>query len=89
MTQQHTELSQAEIEQIAQQLNDWAHTLAPRQEAMLVDLLAKAGGDVFGHDAANSISADDADVSSSQLSPLEMRDYRQAIIGIFSSQATA
>jgi hypothetical protein len=71
------------VQGFARKLNEWAHTLDERNQAMLVDLLAKAGGDVYGHDAANTIGADQNEVSSSELSPLELRDYTNAVLGIF------
>jgi hypothetical protein len=78
-------VSREAIDDFARRLSDWAHTLDERHEAMLVDLLAKAGGDVFGQPLSDTISDGDRGVTSSELSPLELRDFARAVTGIFNA----
>jgi hypothetical protein len=73
------------IQDFAQRLGAWAQTLTERQQAMVIDLLAKAGGDVHGLDAADTISSERSQVSSSEHSPLELRDFSNAIAGMFAT----
>lgn len=65
-------------------LSAWANSLDERLQAMLIDLLAKAGGDVYGHDMANdAASPEGRESDSSNLSPLELGDYVNVVQGIF------
>lgn len=72
------------LDAFAAQLHDWGNSLDAVSQAMLIDLLAKAGGDVYGVDQANHIAAPEgSSFDSSALSPLESLDFRHAIAGIF------
>lgn len=72
------------LDTFAAQLFDWGDSLDPVGQAMLIDLLAKAGGDVYGVDQANRIAAPEGiSFDSSALSPLESLDFLHVIAGIF------
>lgn len=89
MSDHTTNFSDEEIATFGHQLSAWASKLDGTQKALLIDLLAKAGGDVFGNDAANHVAAPagkEADASS--LSPLEYDDFTHAIEGIFTTAQT-
>lgn len=75
------------IEAFGRRLSAWAGTLDDRHRAMLIDLLAKAGGDVYGHDLANdAASPAGRESDSSNLSPLELGDYVNVVQGIFKAK---
>ncbi len=77
------------LNDFSEKLSRWAAALDPTMQAMLMDLLAKAGGDVYGNTAANldaSPSGKSADAS--DLSPLELGDFKNTIQGIFKLSQT-
>jgi hypothetical protein len=76
-----------QVIEFGHKLSVWAETLDERLQAMLIDLMAKAGGDVYGHDMANDAASPDGKESdSSNLSPLELGDYVNAVQGIFKAK---
>ncbi len=84
MTSPRTAVPRERLDGFAAKLRDWGNALDPVGQAMLIDLLAKAGGDVYGVDQANRIATPEgSSVDSSALSPLESLDFRDAIAGIF------
>lgn len=62
--------------------SNWASALDPALQAMLIDLLAKAGGDVRGTDDEAQTNREGDDPTSDTLSPLEMRDWATAARGV-------
>ncbi|HEY7293464.1 MAG TPA: hypothetical protein VH916_00425 [Dehalococcoidia bacterium] len=88
MAGQRTAVPRERLDDFATKLHDWGNTLDPVGQAMLIDLLAKAGGDVYGVDQANRIAAPEGSTfDSSALSPLESLDFRHAVAGIFEPRA--
>ncbi|MHB8577323.1 MAG: hypothetical protein ACYDCQ_18580, partial [Dehalococcoidia bacterium] len=76
-----------EIAAFGQKLSAWAGKLDDLQKAMLIDLLAKAGGDVYGNDAAErAVAPAGRPTDASSLSPLENDDFTHAIEGIFNAR---
>jgi len=72
------------IDRFVNKLDAWAHTLDATQQAMLIDMLAKAGGDVHGFAVASQAAAPTTGATdSSDLSPLESGDLKSAVHGIF------
>lgn len=72
------------IDAFGAELSGWAAGLSDVERAMLIDLLAKAGGDVFGNDSAQEIvTPDGKENDASALSPLELDSYLDAVRGIF------
>lgn len=77
-------ISQQALNDFGERLTNWANSLDATQQAMLIDLLAKAGGDVYGNTAANrTVSPSGKDSDASDLSPLELRDFKHTVQGIF------
>ena len=77
-------VSQQVLDGFGDKLTEWANSLDSTQRAMLIDLLAKAGGDVYGNTAANRVAtASGREANASDLSPLELGDFRNTIQGIF------
>jgi hypothetical protein len=71
------------VAEFGQKLSAWSATLDDNQKAMLIDLLAKAGGDVYGHDETSRfITPDGGETDASNVSPLEWEDYAHAVLGI-------
>jgi hypothetical protein len=72
---------------LSEKLGKWAGTLDSTSRAMLVDLLAKAGADVYGADrAANATTPAGGSVDSSALSTLETDDFKHALAGVFAAE---
>jgi hypothetical protein len=83
MVTQQPNGSQGALVGLAQEIAAWAATLDSTQQAMLIDLLAKAGADVYGSAAAGqAVAPEGRPVDGSALSPLELRDFEHAIVGI-------
>ena len=77
-------ISQQALADFSKKLTAWAATLDATQKAMLTDLLAKAGGDLYGNTAANrAVSPSGKSADASDLSPLELDDFPAVIQGIF------
>lgn len=72
----------AAIDRFGEKLTVWANALDPTSAAMLVDLLARAGGDVAGVDDEPDTNRRGDDPSSDQLAPLQLGDYATAVRGI-------
>lgn len=86
MTTQQTSFSSETIGHLSARLHTWAGALSPVAQAMLVDLLAKAGGDVYGVDGASrAVTPAGAVADSSALSPLESEDFTHALAGILAA----
>ena len=74
------------VARFADQLTQWADTLDATQAAMLIDLLAKAGGDVYGNEVASHATAPAGkEPDAGKLSPLELFDFKHSIEGIFTA----
>ena len=70
------------IDRFARKLTEWANALDPTSAAMLVDLLAKAGGDVAGVDDEPTTDRLGDDPTSDVQAPLQLGDYASAVRGI-------
>jgi hypothetical protein len=70
------------IDGFGEKLTAWANRLDPTSAAMLVDLLARAGGDVAGVDAEPDTGRLGDDPSSDVQAPLQLGDYAAAVRGI-------
>jgi|GEM_PF-5219373 len=66
------------IARFGDKLAAWAETLDPTSQAMLVDLLARAGADARGAPREPAASREGDDPTSDELSPLENRDFATA-----------
>lgn len=64
-----------------EKFSQWASALDPTMQAMLIDLLAKAGGDVRGTDD-EATTASDGENESDITSPLELHDWTTAVRGV-------
>jgi hypothetical protein len=72
------------LNDFSDKLSAWAASLDATMQAMLMDLLAKAGGDVYGNTAANEdASPSGKSQDAGDLSPLELGDFKNTIQGIF------
>ena len=77
-------VTQQSVSEFGDKLAAWAAGLDDVEKAMLKDLLAKAGGDVFGNeDTQLLMTPDGKDADASSLSPLELDSYADAVRGIF------
>ena len=70
------------IDRFGAKLTAWANDLDPTSAAMLIDLLAKAGGDVAGVDDEPTTNRLGDDPTSDEQAPLQLGDYAAAARGI-------
>jgi hypothetical protein len=84
MAAERLAVSRRELTEFSGKLSTWAAGLDGIGQAMLWDLLAKAGGDVYGNVVADhAASPSGKSIDAGDLSPLELDDFEAVIKGIF------
>jgi hypothetical protein len=79
--------TQQAITDFGHRLSAWSRDLNDVEKAMLIDLLAKAGGDIYGNDSAQRVvTPAGKDTDASALSPLELDSFADAVRGIFAGE---